>query len=148
LGQFGERLSNDAACEAADEFEGAPVDDVRGPVLEVVEGWGVDWGRSELESRDGEFVGTKEEKVAIRGAGSGGDLGEDFCGDAVDYAHESAKGVVDDLAGCLLLVGSEGFAGSFRDFAGDFFSRVFLKGGLLLLVGLFVGYLPFGFSLG
>jgi hypothetical protein len=41
LEQFDERLSNDAAGEAADEFEGASVDNVPGPVLEVVESWSI-----------------------------------------------------------------------------------------------------------
>lgn len=139
---------NEAPDEAADEFEGASVDDVGGPVLEAVDaGRAGGRGGGELECRDSDLVGTEVEKGAEGCSRAGGCFGDQFCRDSVDDAHERAEGVVDGPACCLLLLLVERFSGRFGDLAGDDLCRIFLLSGLLFVVDLFVRDLPGGLAL-
>jgi hypothetical protein len=141
------RLLEEAADEGAGEVEGGSVDDVGGPVFELVGGWGLGGGWGEAEGGDGDLVGTEEEEGAVGESGSGGDLGDVLCGGGVEDAHEGSEGEVDGLACGLFLLGREGVAGSLDQFASDDL------GGALLLLGLLLGELlvsdgPGGFSFG
>src|ERR1700722_19690047 len=129
--------SQDASYQAANEFEGASVDDVGGPVLEMV-GWRLIGGRGrELEGGDCDLVGAEEEEGAERSARAG-DAGEQLHGDGIDHAHEGAEDVVDYLAGLLFVLFGELAAGHRGDFAGYDLGGAFLFCGvfwfLLLLV--------------
>jgi hypothetical protein len=124
---------HEAAHDAADEFERAAVDDVRGPVLEMVGCWCFCRGRGQLEGGHGDFVRSKKEQSAICGAAAGGDFGDELGGYSVEGPHESSEGIVNGLAGFLLFFGSELFAGGFGDLSCDDLGGVFLLFSVLLL---------------
>lgn len=135
------------AYEAAYEFESAAVDDVSSPVLEVIDGVGLDGRRRQAESRNGDNVGTQEEQGSESGSSASRHFGQNLGGDSVDDAHEGTEGVVDGLTGFLLLFGVEGFAGGFGDFAGENFGGILLPRGLLFFFLLLALYFLRGLTL-
>src|ERR1700722_5089763 len=134
-GYFG--LSKNASYQAADEFEGASVDDVSGPVLEMVGRRCIGGRGRELEGGDGDLVGAEEEEGAERSAGAG-DVGEQLRGDGIDHAHEGAEDVVNDLPGLLFILVGELAAGRRGDLASNDFGGTFLLGCLFFLLLLLV----------
>src|SRR5258708_1996925 len=118
--------SDEASDEAADKLQRASVDDVSGPVLQMIGRWGLGGGGRKLECRDRDLMGTEKEEGAERCSGACRGLGQDFSRDAIDHAHERAKGVVHGPACLLLFLFGERLSCGLGDFAGDDFSGVLL----------------------
>src|SRR5207245_10812750 len=91
--------SDESPDEAANEFERATVDDVGGPMLEVVLCGSFGGRGGELEGGECYLIGAEKEECGEGSAGASGGGGDAVRRDAVDDAHDGAEGVAGAAAG-------------------------------------------------
>ena len=117
-------------------------------MLQVVEGMRIRQGRRKLERRHGDLVCGEKEEGAEGCTGACCHLWNGLSADGIDYAHQSAEGVVNGAARFLLFFAMKMSACRFGDLPCHNLCGVFSLGLFLLLLHLLVSDLPTRFVIG